>query len=119
MIMQFRSGCLLTQAWFSYLEVRDGNNENSTRIGTRLCGENPPPFPIYASGSEIHIKFFSAPLCEPPPTKIPINYLCYGSRPPYGPHGPEAVLTKLKSFRGFKMKIEAEIGSIMEILHYL
>ena len=109
----------MTKAWFSYLEVRDGNNENSTMIGTRLCGENPPPFPVYASGSEIHIKFFSAPLCEPPPNIIQINYLCKGSRPDEGPHGLKAVLTKLKRFRGFKMKIEAEIGNIMEKLSSL
>ena len=48
--------------WVSYIEVRDGINESSTMIGTRLCGEYPPSIPIQASGSELHLKFFASPL---------------------------------------------------------
>lgn len=103
--------CDTSKAWISYLEIRDGINENSTMIGTRLCGDNPPSIPIYASGSEIHIHFFSASLCD---FRIETSIMCNRYRRKEGPHGLDAILTKLKGFRGFKMKIEAETGNIMK-----
>ena len=109
--------CDTSKAWVSYLEIRDGINENSTMIGTRLCGDNPPSIPIYASGSEIHIRFFSASLCES--YRIETSIMCNRYRWKEGPHGLDAIMTKLKDFRGFKMKIEAETGNIVKSNGYL
>ena len=80
--------------WVSYIEVRDGINESSTMIGTRLCGEYPPSIPIQASGSELHLKLYSHTL-DLDKRRDEVQFL----------------YKKIGGFRGFKIKIDAETGN--------
>ena len=41
---------------YDYLEVRDGDNENSNLIGSKLCGPNNPG-PIESTGNAMRLKF--------------------------------------------------------------
>ena len=64
-------------------------------IGKRLCGENPPSIPMRASGSELHLTFYSSSLF--------LNYRTVEDE--------EELYRKLRGFRGFRIKIEAETGN--------
>ena len=68
---------------------------NSTMIGNRLCGTAMPTL-ITASGSELHLKFFSSSLHEEKRSERTLA----------------KVMKKVGGFKGFRIKIEAEKGML-------
>ena len=79
--------------FISYLEVRDGIYENSTRIGTKVCGTNTPT-KITSSGGELTLKLVASSLYENNREKGELKKL----------------LRKIGGWRGFRIKIEAAVG---------